>query len=515
MVTILDVLDNFLSSRATSSRNIARIPGKALYELGEEVRRFAREYSPTSPGEGLQPAYLGGWPSANFWDSQSGDLAMASLLYSGSLLAKDPISDWFSMEQYAIPTKMAARPGFISPQTGKPNITGTRIFLSIVIPALYRLRPLIDSGILVLVPSKAFIARHLHSIDKIAEKITLQICSDMHGFTHRFQPHDLPMEDNIRGMIPFAGGNRKEQIQKAVLHSVKYFAAEHLLASSFGYVYTAPFAYESYLCEECLGPTVAQATGSTVLQGVFRSRLRLFQGLTPEIVASIRDDDNFGLFRSQLYQTYSNIPSNCTQAELDQYITEAEEALIAPCLSELEREVTQGVLSKIGINFKQAATNMGIGVLAGLAFSAGQDIKTIIASTGAGAIAGFCSSFITKRPSGPQMIWKRLFDHNSKLVNELPHSKFVDGTHKIESSRTELWGIPEKASMKLHISSGILIMDTVRPSTEGLNNCPDTDYTGSSENPYGLCPCKSGLKYKFCCKDLEKIDFSANSRPSK
>lgn len=396
MVTILDVLDNFITSRSSPEQDLRRMPGKALFELGEEVRRFSKEYVPLSPRADLHPVYLGGWPSANFWDSQNGSLAMSSLLYSGQLLAKDPISDWFSLEQYSIPTKMAARKGFIEPETGNLNIAQTRNFLSIVVPALLKLRPLISNGIIILIPSKPFIASRLETIDAVAKQICAQLGGDVKGFTRRFRPIDMPMEDNLRGMLISAGGDREKQIIQALEHSARYFASEHALATEHGFVYTAPFEYENFLCEEGIGPSLAIATGEKVLHAILHSKLNVFRGLTPDLVATLRDDTNFGAFRANLFEIYRDIPERCTQSELDRYISETEAALIEPCLNEVAREVSRGLFSKIGLELKQATVRMGAGVLAGLTLSAGQDYKTLLTSAGTGAISGFFASLIKK-----------------------------------------------------------------------------------------------------------------------
>jgi hypothetical protein len=97
--------------------------------------------------------------SANLWDSDNGELAMSTLLYSGQILAKDPVSDWYAPEQYRQEHRMAARVGYVHPTTSRPNIIGTRAFLARVIPALDRMRPLIEKQILVLVPSHRWTCR--------------------------------------------------------------------------------------------------------------------------------------------------------------------------------------------------------------------------------------------------------------------------------------------------------------------------------------------------------------------
>src|SRR5262245_36878350 len=127
------------------------MPGRDLWHLGDEVRRFARSYTPPKLETAKFPIYLGGWPSANFFAADNGQLILSSLLYCGQVVAKDPISDWFTMERYQNERMMAGRSGFLDDQ-GKPNVAGTRRFMANVIPALIELRPLIESATIVLVP---------------------------------------------------------------------------------------------------------------------------------------------------------------------------------------------------------------------------------------------------------------------------------------------------------------------------------------------------------------------------
>jgi len=476
------------------------MPGRVLYQLGEEVRRFAADYTPPGPDAELHPCYIGGWPSANFWDSQNGSLAMASLLYSGRLLAKDPISDWFSTEQYSVPEIMPARPGFLDRRSGKPNVAQTRVFLAQVVPALYRLRPLIETGMIVLVPSKIYIAQHSEEIAVVATKITERVGADIRAFAKRFRPEDLPLEDNVRGFLAFAGGEQREQIRKALFQAVRYFAAEYLLAAHYGFQYTAPFQFETYLCEEGLSSVFEQLTGARILHAIFRSQLGLFKGLTPELVASLREDDNFGLFRTNLFQTYKDIPMRSTQAELDQYLLEAETAMIEPCLAAIKREANCGLLSRIGVELKQATVQMGVAVLGGMALSGGGDCKSVVASAGVGAVSSFLASLVKKPKQGASVIWKSLLSHGQKVSDEVPHSRLASPTQKIAAD-ADFWGIPEKPSMQVYVTGGVLIGDSV--VSKEMAKTSDT-LTGSPDNPYGLCPCYSGRKYKFCCKGLER-----------
>jgi hypothetical protein len=90
-ITVLDVIDNFFAR--DSDPDVARLPGRRLYDLGMEARRLAQ--AADAPQVGRGSIYLGGWPSANFW-AVSGDLIMSTLLYADSVVIKDPLTEGYS-----------------------------------------------------------------------------------------------------------------------------------------------------------------------------------------------------------------------------------------------------------------------------------------------------------------------------------------------------------------------------------------------------------------------------------
>jgi hypothetical protein len=176
--TVLDVIDNFFIRDLDSE--LRRIPGKRLYELGRESRRFAEANETQTVGPGS--IYLGGWPSANFW-AVSGDLIMSTLLYADSVVVKDPVTDWFSRSQYRVDHVMPTRPGFIQAETGEPSVAQTRTFLSSVIPALRGLRPLIDSGALVIAPSHDLFLQRSAAIESLTDRLMSELVTDTRAYS--------------------------------------------------------------------------------------------------------------------------------------------------------------------------------------------------------------------------------------------------------------------------------------------------------------------------------------------
>jgi hypothetical protein len=272
------------------------LPGRDLWRLGEEVQRFAASYEPPVLDTRRFPIYLGGWPSASFFVADQGQLVLSSLLYCGQVVAKDPISDWFAPDRYRNEHVMSSRQGYLN-DDGKPNIAGTRRFLSNVIPALWAMRPLIESGAVVLVPGESFFARNSDTINELRTALRTLLADNTEGVTRRFHPSDLAVDDRRRGLFVFAGGDREEQLRRAIDGSLRYFSREWLLAQGYGAEYTAPWAYEQYVCEQGLGMLLSNSEHQKVANALLHSELPIFQGLTPKIVSDIRDEMTFGDFR--------------------------------------------------------------------------------------------------------------------------------------------------------------------------------------------------------------------------
>jgi hypothetical protein len=480
MATILDVVDNYFSANKVD--DIATAPGKLLHGLGDEVRRFVAAYEPPALDQGLHPTYLGGWPSANFWDSLNGDLVMSTLLYSGQVLAKDPVSDWFSPEQYRT-RHLAARAGYLDPNTGEPNVVGTRAFLRRVIPALFRMRPLIEKQYVVLVPSHRLLLQHQSATEELHRRLVDRIASDPAGFARQFRPKELPVEDNIRGLFAFLGGDREGQIRKVIGYSLEYFAAEYVLAERHGATYTAPFRYEQHVCAEGLERALLRTPSERVVRAVTTSPLPMFSGLTPAKIAEVHDDDYFLDFRGDLYRLYGSLPADATAKE----ITEAEGALLRPVVERLEKEARQGHAGRLALPWGGATVRVVSNLLA-------PGIGTVAA--GVGELLGIADLQRPGSQRGSLTVWRKLVAHGRTVQQELAGVTPMKGANL---AGPDFWGIPPIPSMTVTVAAGMLIADTI-PDTEQQARIGE----GSDLEPYKPCSCGSGTKFKFCCKGLRR-----------
>lgn len=493
MASILDVVDNFFGDKG--SRDILQMPGSTLYELGKEIRRFNTAQSPPSINKALHPVYLGGWPSANFWLADQGDLVMSSLLYCGQVLAKDPLSNWFAPEQYKLSHKMATRPGYISKdEDGKPAVRETRQFLSVVVPALQRLRPLIERGVLVLAPSEAFLVDEHQAVDDLTSRLAEKLEPHTMDIVQKFTPLDLAVEDNVRGMFIFAGGEREKQLRQSVASAAQHFAREYVIATLHEVNYVAPFPFEQYICEQGLDKVLLQAPGEKIVHALLSSPLPLYSGLTPAVVADVRDDDNYAEFRAQLYNLYRDLSVHANEEDAKLQLAEAEETLLRRPLERAQANVERGVLGRMRIAATDVVMKFGVSMALGTAYSPDRSLLEVAGETGLReGLEKLGRALRGKQPSGdPVTVWQKLYAHNRAADEELQRIASQPGQNQ---EGPKYWGIPEKPSMDVTVSTGAMIIDYF----------PEFDKPqGSESDVYRDCECGSGRKYKFCCRDLEQ-----------
>ncbi|TCB96433.1 SEC-C domain-containing protein [Micromonospora zingiberis] len=488
MHTILDVIENY----AWRSRQIdfQKMSGKELMEFGEEVRRLASSTGPPSerPAE-YGATYLGGWVSANPFTIWSSDLILTSLLYSNRVVVRDPVSDWFGFDQYYLERPMSSRPGFLS-ETGEPNIAETRAFLSNITPQLMKLAPLAKAGLIEILPTYAIHRSASPEIESVTRSMMEQIGSPFE-VTRRFDPEDLAHADNVRGLFIFAGGEREKQLLEAIGRAARYFAREFVTAAHTGATYCAPFSFEQYLCGQA-GAALRRAE-ARVSELLISSNVPIFHGLTPDVVADIHDDDTFGEFRRQLYGIYGELPGESEDAR-NLYLQDRENAVLQPILAAARNEANRGLLSRIGVTYGGHAFGLAAGVATEIAFPTGG-----VAGVSTAALIEIVKDKILPKGGGAApTVWTTLTKHHRKAGQELRATpQEAQGIN--DQGGSEFWGIPAQPSMDIVVTQGSIFTDFVPPARR-------SDLTSSEyqDGVYRFCECGSGLKYKFCCRNIPR-----------
>lgn len=486
MLSTIDVIDAYLTGR--DDNDFTTVTGRDLESFGERVREFSTHHTPDiDPAN--HPIYLGGWPSANF-ALLGGDLILTSLLYSGQVLVRDPIADWFSVEQYHIEHMMSARRGFHPPDDDAETRTRrTRAFLATIVPQLVRMKPLIEAGIVVPVPSEPLYFQQRARIDRLRRDIERHLIVDPLEYATRFNAEEIATEDNVRGYFAMAPGPEPApQIRKAIGHGVRYFAREFTLADGYGVTYTAPFAQERYLCQQGVSRVVG--TSSRVVDAVLHSRLPVFHDLTPEVIRDVHDDDAFGEFRATLHRVYQGTPVE-DPAAASAYVRDQENALLQPLILEGEKAASRGFLARLGASLSRNKFAIAT------ALAADATVGTLGAATAIAVAGAFADDAIgSRRDRGPVRIWSSLVAHNQHVGDELRGVQHAPAS--VPSSPNTPWGIPRGPGMSVSVTAGQMIWDA---DSRGL---ADTDEEARSRlGVYGPCRCGSGRKFKFCCAGLQ------------
>jgi len=479
--SVIDVAEAFCSVRTPAS--MLEMPGRVLYELGDGVRRFYAS-QPAASMDQDGGAYLGGWPSANY-GAVRGDLLLTSLLYNEHIVVKDPLYDWFAPEQYLNEHKLAARPGYMT-SDGQPNVRETRRYIANALARLAHIQPLVDRGLVRLVPGEALVNAGNSATEKLSAAVISRLLPLIDDYVQRFTPGDIPVEDNLRGMFAFVGGEAAEQYARTLRSAVEYFAREFVLAESSGADYVAPFAHEKFLVDKGVGSAISPSGGVTT--ALMASDVPIFSGLTPSLVAKIHDDDAFGEFRQTLHEVYQNAPANNAD-ELREYVRDQDRALLSPRLYEARRLGSGSLLREAGLTLKGSA----FGIVAGLAVDVTAGTPGI--ATALGALGPIGSTMIERRRArgGSQRIWSALVNHSGQVSSELDGVEVHDRQGMRGSAG---WGIPQLPSDLLTISEGAIFADWMDVPS------PAQGVGGFVEGEYRPCDCGSGRKFRFCCKGI-------------
>lgn len=482
--SVLDVLDNFATA---SAERIDRLRGKDLQVLGERIREFSASHQPAID-TARAPTYLGGWPSANI-GFVGGDLLLSSLLYSGQVVVRDPIADWFSAEQYRNEHLLVSTPGYLNWGAGawEERNAQTRRFLRAVIPALERFRPLIEAGIVVPVPFERPVLERAAQIDALRRSLADRLLGDVDAYTDRFGPDEIATEHTARGMFVFPTGPDQMTRRREVLgHGLRYFAREYVVASAAGATYAAPFRHELYLCHDGVNAVVGPA--GRVTNALLRSEIPVFSGLSPALIRDLHDDDAFAEFRSELHQIYSRYPIEASEAERATYVSDQEQALLEPTLARARRSARAGLVGRLGVALKRGS----FGIMTGLA------VDTALHTGGMATALGVAKAAIDELPGalrvpGTQRIWTALVRHDRVVRDEMRASQIAASSNSAGG-----WAVSLEPSLSVVVTAGTVLqpLDTT-PDSDG--GSPDRGYFGGV---YRLCGCGSGQKYRFCCDGL-------------
>ncbi|NTW40091.1 MAG: hypothetical protein HGA44_09410 [Cellulomonadaceae bacterium] len=484
MTHSVDIAEAFVALRGG---DVLGVPGTALEELGRELRKFAASgQSHPEPAAGAS-VYIGGWPSANFW-AINGDFLMSVLLYGGRVIVNDPLVDWFSDEQYSIPHLMAARPGYRHPERdATENARATRSFLANVMPGLQAFRPLLDKGVMLMVPTERHFSAAATRIDASASSLATAL-GEPYRHVRQFRPSELASENNVRGHFVLAPAPLEEQAPRALEHALRHFSREYHLASAYGAAYISPFRHESYLCRA--GVDRVLPSSASVARALLHSEMPIFHGLTPDIISKVHDDPTFAAFRADLQQIYGATPVDASPEDVRTYLRDQEQVLLAPKLERVARESSSGFLARLGVEILEDRYRM----VSSLALGLGADLAlgTAGAATGVAVAKSVGEATISSALAARKThnVWTSLVAHGTKPIQQLANAVAAPGS-------SNGWDTTGLGGMQVGVTEGTMIWDSVSPEVARRASA-----TSRENPPYQVCPCGSGRKFKFCCYGL-------------
>lgn len=451
---IFSLLDNFFGSEKQPLGKALSI--RQIRELREHVITFYQDYTVPLMAQNTTGVYLGGFLSSPPFTLQMPPYLSSALLATDAVFLFDPLHYWFCDEQYQRTRLESASTGWIDvdPRSNgytKPDYAKTRRFLTCTLPQLYNLRPLVDTGGIVLVPADQFVAPNLGHVQQMAIQI-FQLNEPVEALAELFSPADITVDDNRKGLFTFAGGNQVEQIRKSLVRGFEQFARDVVISNAIGALYTAPFRWEQHLCQT----SVKQQTPThvNVFEGVRHLRLPILANLSPDTISKIRCDSGFTTFRVGLQEALGYINAEIGSEDFRLRVAQVEEQVLLPKVEAIHQEVKTS-------QFQQATHALFEGVLMFIQVFAGAAVSncSIENNLRASGIAGFVASGLSYLKDGVNRrgatsdarIWLQ-------LVPENPASRLYGSPLTLRETPGEIdgWKIPPHPSLRVTVSEGLI-----------------------------------------------------------
>jgi hypothetical protein len=169
-------------------------------------------------------------------------------------------------------------------------------------------------------------------------------------------------------------------------------------------------------------------------------------------------------------------------------------------IADVERNVSKGALRErlrmAGSGGMTATATVGL-----TAAAKAMRLPDAVGAAGAGALIGALRSrrgTSPPSPSGP--VWMRLTKHHKSVGDEVSDLRYAPPSDPVEALAKSVtgkapeptwWNIPAEPSMSVSISEGQILLDYMP------TNASDADPQRNAP-----CPCGSGIKWKFCCMDV-------------
>jgi hypothetical protein len=455
-IYVFEVLDNFFGS--TDYPSIETLSNRRIHELKEHISDFYNSYRITSLGDFQTRLYLGSFLSSPPISIESAPYLASALLSADSIILFDPLHYWFCDEQYQRPRLISSPTGWKTEQEKltashtmkkvlKPNYTLTKKYLAQAIPWLSNIRPLVEAGIVVLIPAEQVVLSEIKTINQFSNGIKARL-APLDKLSDIFEPDEITVEDNHKGLFVFAGGNRELQIQKSIGIGIEHFAKDIIIANATGSLYTAPFRWEQHIGKLTLDGFASSDYEAKIIEGIRNLHLPILSNLSPDMIVKIHQDSGYSLFRTSLIEALQNVHEEIGSSDFIIRVQQIENDILLPKVEAIFRDIKSSEFKRI------------TGAIVEGTFTF---LQTFLVNTPTGldtkinagvSIVGGGLSFVRELIKS---IWTKK-DHRiwAQLLPEKPTTSIYGSPLMLKQAGSSSWEIDENPSMSIKVSKGII-----------------------------------------------------------
>jgi len=492
MINVFEVLDNFLGSGDCPV--VEALSNKQIEDLRHHILKFYNTFDLPLKEEYETRLFLGSFLSSPPFPLEASPYLSSAILCADAVVFFDPLHHWFCEEQYLRTRLQSASSGWLlDVNTKRPDYIKTRQYLNYTFSWLYSLRPLIDAGIIVLVPAEKIIYSD-PKLETLSKEIK-DLLNPLEILTEDFSPEEITVDDNRKGLFVFAGGSRVSQLRKALGRGIEHFAKDVIIANKTDSVYTAPFRWEQELCKRVFNEHEAVKVQTNIVEGIRNLKLPLLANLSPEILAEVHKDSYYYEFRAGLSGALRAIDAEIGTPDFSKQVREIERDILLPKIRAIHQEVKSSRFQKLTKVLPEGLMTFAQTFLVNLA-SGIEPKKNLMTSGITGLVTPLIELIRDRAQPSENRIWIRLLPEKPSLpVYGSPL------TLKKNTGDGQEWEIDSHTSHKIRVSSGVIKFPLVfQPSVTEQESVSKPTQSASVKAPRNApCPCGSGRKYKHCC----------------
>jgi len=322
-----------------------------------------------------------------------------------------------------------------------------RKYLTQAISWLSHLRPLVDKGIVVLVPVEQIVLSEIRTIDQFSNGIKAHF-SPTDKLADLFEPDEITVDDNRKGLFGFAGGNREHQIQHSIGRGIEHFAKDVIIANATGSLFTAPFKWEQFLGKNSLEGFTSSEYKAKTVEGIRNLHLPILSNLSPELVVRIHNDSGYTLFRASLIEALQNIQEEIGSPDFIKRVQQIETDILQPKVEAILKETKSSTFKSITGAVEEGFFTFLQTFLTNAPTGLGNDInaKASAISGGLSFVRELIKNTMQKRD---HRIWAQLLPE--------PYTTAIYGSPlTLKNEGNSGWEIDPEPSMSVKIAKGLI-----------------------------------------------------------